>query len=112
MITQFKIFEHYDNNDRLPEVGDYVILNPEEYGEIANNTIGEVVEFLYMTDFRILYYVYYENNEDVDRTIYGKTYNVSFDLSRDITTMKDYILAWSSDKEKLELIIQANKYNL
>jgi len=43
MITKFKIYEYYGNGDSLPEVGDYVILNPDEVGDIAKNKIGKVV---------------------------------------------------------------------
>lgn len=112
-MIYLKTFEHYDSDDRLPEVGEYVLLNPEEVGEIASNRIGEVVELLFLSDSRIMYYVYYEDYIS-DRTTDGKTYNVAFELSRDQsrTPMGQHVLAWSSDKEKLELIIQSNKYNL
>lgn len=110
-MRHLKTFEHYDDEDRLPEVGEYVILNPKEYGEIVNNVIGKIVHMIFGSDWSIYYYVDYGQNR---QNINGKSYDVMFDLSRDQsrTYMNDYILAWSKDKDKLEMILQTNKYNL
>lgn len=113
MITKFKIFEFYDSNERLPEVGEYVILNPEQYGYGINNKIGEIVHMQYTTGHIIYYYILYNDSSQYSE-INGKPYSIMFDLSRDqnVNPMKDYILAWSSDKDKLEMIVTSNNYNL
>jgi len=106
MITKFKIYE----GDSLPEVGDYVILNPDEIGDIAENKIGEVVHVT-NKNYYYYYYIYYSHST-LKFTIEGKNYNVMFDISKNKNIIDKYFLAWSTDKDKLEMILQANKYNL
>ena len=118
MITRFKIFENL--NEGKPDVGDYVIckykLGDYGYGSekmtnFLENSIGKIVlnmkdknNFDYLITFdnipkRILKFF---------RTPYAEDKYKGSVLWFGLTRIK----FWSKDKEELEALIQANKYNL
>jgi len=117
-MKHLKIYEHYDSKE-LPKEGDYVVLNPEELGKELEFRIGKIQHLKYSKYGAIYYYVYYDDGKwtsnDITK-IENKPYNVCFDVDNNqslaIVPMEELILAWSSDKEKMEMFIQANKYNI
>jgi len=90
MITKFKIFETVNTR---PTVGDYVILDSSIYiGDISKRTdIGKIGQITEETKLRFI---------------------VNFGHRIIATYQLDEFKYWSSDKKELELILQANKYNL
>ncbi len=90
MITKFKIFENI--NESEPKIGDYVICKTRstdtiEFKKYVDNNIGKIVD-----NYLAYYYVKFKE----------KTY---------IFTIGN-ILYWAKNKEDIEVLIQANKYNL
>jgi len=132
MITKYKIFESV-NNDK-PKIGDYVIVDPRYRSDFTN---GNLVKFLSENIGRVKsdYFEDIYNNDgssykiepvfeveydDVPTTkgvrkyfvktpYYGKASTDRYYLNS--VEMK-FIQYWSESKEELELILQANKYNL
>jgi len=108
MITKFKIYESI--NDGEPEIGDYVICDPDfrNLFNFINNNIGQIINYPSTTD---KYVIKYENVPesiysffDVNISLSGHTYKRYF--------QRDEIIYWSKNKEDLEHLIQSKKYNL
>jgi len=98
----------YFENIEEPQVGDYVIceelsnLTPDICNFISSN-IG-IIEYTKNDDGETSYYIKYEN---VPEDIFFLTLrNNKRDMSR------EEIIHFSKNKEDLEYIINANKYNL
>ena len=102
MITKFKIFE---NIDESPKVGDYVIF--ESYGDMIIARIINIDNDFDIND---------EENNPFPYTVEWKADCVfnhkKSPESYGDSISPDAIIEWSSDKEELEEILQANKYNL
>jgi len=99
MITKFKLYESI--NEGEPEIGDYVIIetDDDEFKHYSNNYIGEVVDIERKPNTkRDIYYILFKNfdNRRSDREMIWR-YEIKY---------------WSKNKEELEPILQANKYNL
>ena len=91
MITQFKIFENVKKTPYAgPYAGDYVIFNLTEFKDPESSIVAKV-----STIPKNKKYPYFVN---------WLNYGTAISL--------DNIIDWSSDKEELELKLQANKYNL
>jgi len=114
-----KYIKTYENiNEDAPQVDDYVIC--EEYSDereldifLANN-IGKIVDIEKNTYFAgikdIIYWVKYDSN-------IGEELETSFNFGKYMEKNtrpfdKKEIKYWSKNKEELEHIISANKYNL
>ena len=119
MITQFKIFENVNHGE--PEVGDYVICHSHmdffyEVNDFTKTNIGEIIKidsqvdkykYEYDDNIDVIYMVKYEN---VPKTL---DFLVFKDYDCDSFVMyKDDIKYWSKNKEELEKVIEAEKYNI
>jgi hypothetical protein len=114
MITNFKIFETVSTQ---PNLGDYVILFPKNgssealsvYNKFISENVGEIVEIRREhggTGY--IYFVKFENIPEIlsfSHTNYFRKNNTS-----DYTTQ--HFRYWSENKEELEAILSAEKYNL
>ena len=118
MITKFKIYEVYKepNNwyaEGEPKLHDYVILDINWHSHILkldyflNNNIGQISKIKKDTKNRdnILYQIMYENPPEEFKRSY-------FQHNRFGYVYMAQIKHFSSNKEELEAIIDANKYNL
>ena len=110
MITNFKIFE---NICVQPKVGDYVMIKPEIYKDafenvellykFFDNQIGQIKKILKNhNNKKIEYVVDFENVPD----------ELNFEPSDDFLFILDDFKCWSDNKEKLEIMINAKKYNV
>ena len=103
MIINFKIFEAI--NKGKPEVGDWVICHNR--GRSTNlefsseNYIGKIIELKNKHFEEDMFLIKYEN-EDLPETL----------KKVPIYYSEKYIKYWSKNKEDLETILAANKYNL
>lgn len=117
-MKHIKTFE----NINIPQVGDYVIMNFNannfsladnylytEYIEFVNNTIGKIIKIEYDRYDKYKYIVTeYENVPDSIRYHFNKDGYNKFTDKSDVRR----ISAFSRNKEDLEIILQAKKYNL
>jgi hypothetical protein len=115
MITKFKIYEVYKEpknwyTEGEPRLNDYVILNINWYSAelnyFLNNCIGQICKLKKDTKNpdHIQYQIIYENVPEK----FKKTY---LQHNR-FYVYKAQINDFSSNKEDLEAILAANKYNL
>jgi hypothetical protein len=89
MITKFKIYETINSEE--PQIGDYVLMNYFE------NDIGQIVDIV---------------KAGLGMITINK-YVINFDNAGLKTNfIKNHIKYWSSNREDLELILNARKYNL
>ncbi len=100
-MKYIKLFEKKD-----PKIGDYVICqnleDPDKDLDIFfSSAIGKVIEYQH-TPLQIRYIVEFENVPEHIEDAYDQP----------MWFGREEILYISKDKEKLEYIIQANKYNL
>ena len=94
MITKFKIFE---NVEETPKTGDYVVI------KIRGTLIPEIGKIKKITnDPDYPYVIIFDDDFNEDK--YGFDKNTVVDLSE--------IEYCSDNKEDLELLLTANKYNL
>ena len=103
MIIKFKTYESINEDE--PELGDYVICKESHEHEIVvqnflSQNIGKIVEM----NKGYKYIVKYKNipNDTKKYFIYQGTRGMD----------RNEIKYWSKDKEELESILNANKYNL
>jgi hypothetical protein len=89
MITNFKIFESLN---RQLKIGDYVVTGKDMYATYQNFTIKAF-------DIGQLY--------NITPPYYWFNFN-----GNKISLKPEEILYWSENKEELETIIAANKYNI
>jgi hypothetical protein len=106
MITKFKIFENI--NEGRPEIDDYVLLKYATYHNdmtnFLNNNIGKII---FIDDnFCIIEYYNVPDliNHRFDYNKINNTYKKTFKTR--------FISYWSKNREDLEDILMANKYNL
>ena len=97
MITQFKIYE----NNTEPQVGDYVMVNHDcanlgELQDFFKTAIGQLVEIsnFYYVDFGDI-------PTDVGAYLHSKE-----------PFHRINMIIWGKSKKEVELIAQANKFNL
>lgn len=116
MITKFRLYENLE----LPKVGDYVIcesnewlkklpLKPEnvmEFHDYIHNQIGKIIsEDTHANSF--------ESEENFRYLLHYDDDGILPFLGRHrFWISKKYIKYWSKNKEELDTILQANKYNL
>jgi hypothetical protein len=103
-MKHLKIYEElYDE----PNIGDYVICKLNIVNSILDNfyqtTIGKIVSAIRISPTKRLYRVEYENTPDKNGT-------KQFPHRREFAT--DEILHYSKNREDLEAILDAKKYNL
>lgn len=97
MIIRFKIFEKINQGDN-PEIGDYIVINSNDKDyEEYNNYIGKIAEIEVNRDHprRTVYWTIFDNNEE------GRRYIFRYEITH-----------WSENKEDLEPILAAKKYNI
>lgn len=110
MITKFKIFEKLNE---LPKIGDYVLLNTEEYEDSAkiwrefiSIQIGKIIKI--KTEhggISDIYEIKFENAPDNIQEYFLRSDNT-------ISVRIERFKYWSSDKNELESILNSKKYNL
>ena len=106
MITRFKIFE---NKNSEPQNGDYVILSLNFYPYINGDLLDDDIENI---ENNIGYIEYIDANDGYTK------YNISIDSKNDrIRNMdlwvdRDEIIHFSKSKKELEIIKDADNYNL
>lgn len=126
-MKKIKTYEGFFSNlfkkEEEPQIGDYVICKPtnsysKDFVDFISNNIGKVIkkgykisEFESSKDRSPVLYIKYENAPDeIKISIFN------YDKKTDSFIMQNGIISdvrcWSSDKEELELEINANKYNL
>jgi hypothetical protein len=109
MITKFKIFEKLNE---LPKVGDFVLLNIDEYEDSAKiwreltTHIGEIVkietEHGGMSD---IYEIKFDDaSDEIKERLLSRNNTVKIRIER--------FKYWSSDKNELEVKLNSEKYNL
>lgn len=107
-----KHLKTYEAINITPEVGDYVIANSiyasKKLQSFFNSNIGQIIEKVKDVNKKspdiILYKVYYDPYEVEPNNVILDDNSWLFDV--------DEILHISKNKEDLELILSANKYNL
>ena len=113
MIIKFKIFEEI--NDGKPQVGDYVICEEENFNKnpvkkYVNENIGKIIK-IHSPNSILWFLIEY----DIDFITCGFDID-KFQLEEDPigcrNMNRDEIKYWSKDKEELESILSAKKYNL
>lgn len=114
MITRFKIFENI--NDGEPKVGDFVIIKTKDlpqlynfYGDFIKTSIGRIWKIHSVNFFLIKY----ENipKEIKDYFSYSD-YSKGLNIGNSILVHKRDIIYWSKNKEDLDYIIDAKKFNI
>jgi hypothetical protein len=99
-----KYIKTFESKNKTPEVGDYVICEDDFGNEIITNfissTAGKIKKKLKGNLDSHTYLVYYENAP-----------NIGFRNSCREMTLKD-IIHFSKNKEDLEAILAAKKYNM
>jgi hypothetical protein len=116
-----KYIKTYENIIKEPQIGDYVIIDYEfpdkEWTQYITNSIGQIIitSNNRSSDLLIRFYVtkqVYDNFVKIN----GDKYN-SFNIENNniyinIRLLKNRIKYISKNKEELEIILAANKYNL
>jgi hypothetical protein len=106
-MKHLKIYEELNIGE--PNVGDYVICTNnffnENLREFLQNNIGRIINGEKSSmDYYIVFY------EDIDDDL-NKYFNELAD-GYEIPIFESEILYWNKNKEELQYIIDANKYNL
>ena len=104
MIINFKIFE---NNNREPEIGDYVAIKLENlYGitpkivtDFLNSHAGRILNINYNDEY---YAIKFDKEFEGDNIMYFKYYPVS----------ENVIEYFSKNKQEVESYLASKKYNL
>jgi hypothetical protein len=100
-----KYIKKFESNKDEPKIGDYVLTRSKSWNHhlvtIANNkitnNIGKIINIGPKSAI---------TNSKIVKNYYVKHGN------QDWWFIRDEIIYWSENKEELELILQANKYNL
>jgi hypothetical protein len=101
-----KYLKTFEENENEPQVGDYVIVRENRIlllDSFFSENVGRIVDDKYSRRYPFL--VQFENIPDDLKIEFGDKNN-----SRQFSI--DEIDHWSKNKEDLELMISANKYNL
>ena len=105
MITKFKLFELL-GEDVFPEIGNYVIMDGAMISLFINNNIGQIVDIIKEIKNDLPYTSLVVKYDNIPVKIdYCFIDNCRIFHINQITYM-------SKDKEELETILQAAKYNL
>jgi predicted nucleotide-binding protein (sugar kinase/HSP70/actin superfamily) len=110
MITKFKLYEQLKINE--PQIGDYVLCDEVDSEiirvDFIRNNIGKIVYDNFSKVYK--YLVQYENVPELLDSWFSDGNNINLKNCRrmSISEIKNY----SKNKEDLEVLIQANKYNL
>ena len=104
MITKFKIYESI--NEGEPEIGDYVIIetNDDEFKHYSNKYIGKIIEIEKNINPN-------PNFPNTKRDIFRVLFK-DFDNKKREMIWRYEIKYWSKNKEELETLIAAKKYNI
>ena len=90
-----------------PEVDDYVLVDSDDihYQKYSNKYIGKItdIEINTANNKRDIFYVLFNNSAPYVKSNVTRTREIFFRYE---------IKYWSKNKEELEPILQANKYNL
>lgn len=106
MITNFKIFETINEGD--PKIGDYVLLKYDKFKNDMTNFLNDHIGKIIFIDEKLYRIEYYDVPDTINyRFHYYKTNN-----SYTKTIEKRYISYWSKNREELEELLAAEKYNL
>jgi len=106
-MKHLKLFE---NLNRQLEIGDYVLcidgekLHDSVFDRFLKENIGKYVGDLAGTKYMVVQFDYLPDN-------FGYMTH-SKDMKNSLRFAPDEIIYWSKNKEELELIVTANKYNL
>jgi len=113
MITQFKIFEA---NEILPEVGDWVALNPEFIGKtqmrgLIEREPAEIIRKRPLKSGGFRFTIEFEKKRGKEQG-----WRKSFPAGGTFAYLKTWVLYWSKNKEEVEDFLRINpeidKYNL
>jgi len=119
-MKHIKGYKNLNNNE--PMEGDYVICEEDEYypnypiesvNTLIKNNIGRIItiEYSYINKNNDRYYITYDNIPEECDDYFSDIYNNGFKFkTRDM--LREEIKYWSKNKKDLEIILQANKYNL
>jgi len=119
MITNFKIFEAITILT-YPEIGDYVLLNPDVFDSnnfnrfriFIESNIGQIVNLhTYDKSYGIKDFSLGIKFENVPKILSAMCENF-FDKNNIRYCDISNLLCWSKDKEELEIFIATKKYNL
>jgi len=103
-----KYIKQYEEKDYIPHVGDYVLCHTEsdtKDKDTFNHTIGYFDRM-----FSSYYVIRFDKKQEMKQgnRIYAKN-----DLDKIYLYAYKYeVIYWSKNKEELELILTANKFNL
>jgi hypothetical protein len=104
-----KYIKQYEENTE-PQIGDYAIVKDsvvtinDAFADFLSENIGEIVDNKY--SYRYPFLVQFENIPDNLKIEFSVLNGYEREFNR------NEIIAFSPNKEDLELIISANKYNL
>lgn len=110
-MKYLKMFEKVYQKQPSPKVGDYVIIDYNEY-QITNNIINSKIGHI-TKKFDEKYDIYIELNDNELKIM--KNWHTLWNFKGNIfllTIYKNNIIYWSDNKEELEVILQSNKYNI
>jgi len=131
MITKFKLYESINIGE--PEVGDYVLCHLEEDDsneqKITSNFLNKNIGILVKIDKNKDKFEVYDNYKvkfDEEFDYYSQWNNLAISFDNNLSSVEfdddhvnnvasfylDEIDHWSKNKEDLEHIVQAKKYNL
>lgn len=107
-----KHIKTYENTIGKPKLGDYVICSENanyDMHEFISKNIGKIVLTVYQPTNTVKYdYLVQYNNIPENLNIYFEDYGASNARPMDI----DEITEFSENRENLEFVLNANKYNL
>jgi len=110
-LMKMREFNDRLNNINEPEVGDYVILYirlKDNFYDFIGTHIGKLVSTHDWNNMQLIYEFEYENIPD---ELLNNFYTVNGITNR-VDFARGAIKYWSKDKEELEMILSANKYNI
>jgi len=123
-----KYIKTYENKNREPQIGDYVICEENIYQNIPdrekldyilenflNENVGKCINIItYLNDD--IYIIEYDNIPlalyDYFKFKKNGTADIKFEMSKCRGMNRKEIIHFSPDKEDLEIMIAAKKYNL
>ena len=112
----------YEQSSNEPQIGEYAICDiaftsgqefREQMNNFVKNNIGKILEIdnIHGKNFEKYYHIYYQNVPKEFSRFFG--WRQKYDFSEYFLNIhEDSIICHSIDKEKLELLIHTNKYNL
>lgn len=104
-----KHLKTYENIHNTPKVGDYAMVDSSKFDELEsffNSEIGQITS-ISEPELKVNGYPYFVTFK---KTIPSSSFG--FSKEKIMTFKEKELLAWSNDIKDIEIIIQANKYNL